>query len=127
MALTSVLSACGGTGGIGAPSGASTSLRPPRLRRAKGTLMVTMSDSGVGITPRSGARHRWRQVPARHVPTLRSQPQFEPVRLQIDALDQELDASGLFSREQLLPRRVRAPEPMCAIPFASSATFGLAD
>jgi len=61
-----------------------------------------------------------------HAPqALRPQPQFEPVRLEVGPLDEQLDDAGLLGREQLLSQRVRAPEPTCAIPFASSATFGL--
>ena len=41
IALTSVLSISGAAGGMGAPSGASTSLRPPRLRTVNGILIVT--------------------------------------------------------------------------------------
>src|SRR5262245_36454896 len=41
IALTSVLSTCGAAGGPGAPSDARTSFRPPRLRTANGTLIVT--------------------------------------------------------------------------------------
>src|SRR5215467_12919137 len=68
IALTSVLSTCGAKGGTDAPSGASTSLRPPRLHTANGTLMVTTADSGAGIRQPSGARRRWRQALGQRAP-----------------------------------------------------------
>ena len=45
------------------------------------------------------------------------------VTKQVDVLDQELKVSGLFSWEPLLPRRVRAPEPTCAIPLRQLGNF----
>jgi hypothetical protein len=44
----------------------------------------------------------------------RRQPQFEPVRLEVDPLDQQLHDPGLLCGEQLFPQRVeRASRGSC--------------
>jgi hypothetical protein len=48
---------------------------------------------------------------------LRPQPQFEPVTLEVDPLDQQLDDAGLFGGKQFVPKRVEPVERLVSVVF----------
>ena len=104
-ALTIALSTRG-RGAHGAPSGVTTSFRPPRFRNVSGMWTVIVSPSAETVarfTPPPSAAYHLAHQPGESV---RSQPDLDAMHPHVDPLDQQLHDPRLLGREQLIPQRV---------------------
>ena len=95
-----------GRGAHSAPSGVTTSFRPPRFRNVSGMWTVIVSPSAETV-----ARVTLRPPAAGHFPhqpgePVRPQPNLDAVHPHVHPLDQQLHDPRLLGREQFVPQRV---------------------
>ena len=95
-----------GRGAHGAPSGVTTSFRPPRFLNVIGMCTVIVSPSAETaarlLVPPPVARH----FPHQAGQPVRPKPDLHAVHPHLDPLDQQLHDPRLLGREQLVPQRV---------------------
>ena len=101
-------------------------LRPPRLVKVIGTRTVSVRPSGLR---RASVISALRSVfPARRSATrvlqaIDAQLQVQPVRVNLDALDEKLENARLLGGEQLVPHRIEAQQRLAHLGLGSSRTI----